>query len=657
MLQQIGRYEILRKIGQGGMGIVYEARHTRLDKVVALKVLPIEASGDKELIARFEREMRAAGQVKHPGFVQALDADEADGYLYLAMELVDGCDLARYCAQVLKGRPLPVGPACEIIRQASVAMHHANRNGLVHRDLKPSNLMVTRNGKTKILDLGLATFTSKNTDLVSKLTTTGKVVGTLDYMSPEQVSGDRVVDHRTDIYALGATLYYLLCGQVLYPNQSFPTVLQKLQAIVGGKPSQFAANTASWPSRLRETVARAIAKSPEQRFSDTSELAEQLEEFADAEALLTLLGSRPEADGFKTMVTMSNGMALTKADSHLDPVQHLYHRRYLFGGLFALGACGLLGAWSVRSLFEQPELSPFKNDIEAARWIISKGGDFISPHRKANDILSMNAENLSEAAKFQLWGMTWKGQDITPAEINKFRKCIYLSMLYMDVKALTSEHVTAITKIHAGDALVLHPRNPFRMEDRSLKELLANANKYWALGFRNVYGSRFDLSPLRDKLSLICLMIAGDSNADRSVLPRLDQHCIDSIGEFPNLISLDLRYSIIEASDFRGLFALSKLKRLYLSGTESNRILAEMPASMTLSRLDLDNCDLTEVYSKLLEMKSLKHLSLVNCQLRKAQLENLVQALPECYLVTDFGNIRQPTLKADFGESWFYPKG
>ncbi len=149
MPQQIGRYEILRKIGQGGMGIVYEARHTRLDKVVALKVLPIEAHGDKELIVRFEREMRAAGQVKHPGFVQALDADEADGYLYLAMELVDGYDLARYCALVLEGRPLPIGPACEIIRQASAAMHHANQNGLVHRDLKPSNLMVTRKGQTQ----------------------------------------------------------------------------------------------------------------------------------------------------------------------------------------------------------------------------------------------------------------------------------------------------------------------------------------------------------------------------------------------------------------------------------------------------------------------------------------------------------------------------
>ncbi len=456
---------------------------------------------------------------------------------------------------------------------------------------------------------------------------------------------------------LGQTLYYLLCGQVLYPSQSFPTVLQKLQAIVGGKPIQFAANTASWPARLRDTVARTIATAPEQRFSDTAELAEQLEEFADLEALLTLLESRQDADDFKTIVATRNGMALTKADSHKDPLQHLYKRRRLVGGLFALGACGMLGAWSVRSWFEQPELSPFTNDIEAARWIVSKGGDFIAPNRKATDILSMNAENQRDAAKFQLWGMTLKGQDITPAEINKFRKCIALSMLYMDVNALTSEHVTAITKIHAGDALVLHPRNPFRLEDSSLEELLANANKYWALGFHNIYGNRFDLSPLRDKLSLICLMIAGDSNADRSVLPRLDQSCIDSIGQFPNLISLDLRYSIIEASDFRGVFALSKLQRLYLSGVESKQILAELPASMPLSRLDLDNCDLTEVYDKLLEMKSLKHLSLLKCQLRKAQLENLVQALPECYLVTDFGNIRQPTLKADFGESWFYPNG
>lgn len=152
-------------------------------------------------------------------------------------------------------------------------------------------------------------------------------------------------------------------------------------------------------------------------------------------------------------------------------------------------------------------------------------------------------------------------------------------------------------------------------------------------------------------------MFACNSNADRSIRPRLDHRCIDSIGEFPNLISLDLRNSILEANDFGKLFSLSKLKKLYLNGTVSTQILEEMPTSIPRTRLDLDDCDLSKIYSKLLEMKSLKHLSLLNCQLRKVQLDNLVQALPNCFLVTDFGNIHQPTLKADFAESWFYPEG
>ncbi|MBI2479966.1 MAG: serine/threonine protein kinase [Planctomycetia bacterium] len=208
--QELGalrEYQLLERLGRGGMGTVYKALHTRLKRVVAVKVLPADRLNDPAAVARFQREMEAVGKLDHPNIVRATDAGEVDGIHFLVMEYVLGLDVSDL---VRRAGPLPIAEACEIARQAAVGLQNAHEHGLVHRDIKPSNLMLTADGQIKILDLGLARLHDSQQ---GDLTSASQMMGTIDYMAPEQTSASRDVDIRADIFSLGATLYKLLCGQ------------------------------------------------------------------------------------------------------------------------------------------------------------------------------------------------------------------------------------------------------------------------------------------------------------------------------------------------------------------------------------------------------------------------------------------------------------
>lgn len=291
----IGRYVILRKIGQGGMGAVYEAEHSKLQKRVALKVLPQEFAKDPAAVARFEREMLAVGRVTHPGIVQAHDADEADGIRYLAMEMVDGYDVSEVVAiyESKTGKRLPLSVACEIVRQASVAIQAAHDAGLVHRDLKPSNLMLSFDGNIKVLDLGLAMLDTKHSDS-DGLTATGQVMGTVDYMAPEQAAETRSVDARADVYSLGATLYRLIAGQAPYSNDRFSSVIQKLTALASADPTPLKELRPKCPDKLVNLVESAMAKKLDQRIGTAAELAAALQSASDSAKLAQLAAKLPK---------------------------------------------------------------------------------------------------------------------------------------------------------------------------------------------------------------------------------------------------------------------------------------------------------------------------------------------------------------------------
>ena len=271
----IREYRLLEQIGAGGMGAVYRAEHTRLKRIVALKLLPPSRVQDSRAIARFEREMEAIGRLDHPSVVRATDAGEHGGSHYLVMEYVEGIDLASLAQQ--QG-PLPVADACELTRQAALGLQYIHEYGLVHRDVKPSNLMLTRAGQVKILDLGLALLRGGDAD--SHLTDSGQALGTADYMAPEQAVDSRQVDIRADIYSLGCTLYRLLAGRPPFTAPEYPGVVERILAHVNQPIPPLRSFRPGLPAELEAVLDRMLAKKPAGRYAVPREVAQSLEPLA-----------------------------------------------------------------------------------------------------------------------------------------------------------------------------------------------------------------------------------------------------------------------------------------------------------------------------------------------------------------------------------------
>jgi WD40 repeat protein len=269
-------YEILGELGRGGMGVVYKARHLHLNRLVALKFINPNRFPNPDAVRRFHREAQAAARLSHPNVVTVYDAGQHEATHYLSLEYVEGASLAKL---VLELGPLPPAVACEYIRQAAEGLHHAFQRRMVHRDLKPQNLMRTPDGRIKILDFGLARWVS-DTETDESLTDSGVVMGTPDYMAPEQVRDAHRADIRADIYSLGCTLYHLLTGR---PPFHAAAGTGKLAAHLEQvpQPLDLAGPT---PAGLAQVVGRMIAKSPGQRYQTPAEVARTLAPFVTAAA-------------------------------------------------------------------------------------------------------------------------------------------------------------------------------------------------------------------------------------------------------------------------------------------------------------------------------------------------------------------------------------
>jgi serine/threonine protein kinase len=271
----LGEYQLLEKLGEGGMGTVYKARHTKLKRVVALKVMSKRRLGDDRAIIRFEREMEAVGQLDHPNIVRALDAREVDKVHFLVMELVEGMDLSELVARL---GPLPIPDACELVRQAGCGLQYAHEHGMIHRDIKPSNLMLTESpasshaqrgdqgGHVKILDLGLARLHGPQSEAAGEITDSGQMMGTLNYMAPEQGTDSHQVDERADIYSLGATLYKLLTGHSPFSGKEYNTPVKKMMALATEPIPAIRERHAGVPDELTAVLDRMLARNPDDRF-------------------------------------------------------------------------------------------------------------------------------------------------------------------------------------------------------------------------------------------------------------------------------------------------------------------------------------------------------------------------------------------------------
>jgi len=265
-----GEYIVLDRLGRGGMGEVLKAEHRRMGRTVALKVISSDAMKDADAVRRFQREVQAAARLIHSNIVTAFDASEHEGVHFLVMEYVEGRDLA---AIVHDLGGLPVATAVDYIAQAARGLAYAHSKGVVHRDIKPGNLLVDRDGTLKILDMGLARI-----DLAGakgdELTSTGQVMGTVDYMAPEQAEDTRSADARADIYSLGCTLYRLLSGQTLYGGES---VVKKILDHRGAPIPPLASVCPSAPAALDAAFRKMVAKRPQDRQQTMTDVVLELE--------------------------------------------------------------------------------------------------------------------------------------------------------------------------------------------------------------------------------------------------------------------------------------------------------------------------------------------------------------------------------------------
>lgn len=311
---QLGPYLIQDELGRGGMGTVYKALHTRLKRVVAIKVLHPQRVPDPKAEARFRREMEAIGVLDHPHIVRAIDADERDGAHYLVMDYIDGLDLERLVQQ---HGPLRVADACELVCQTADGLQCAYEHGLVHRDLKPSNLILANGSgsggssvsiskgeiiakpmvaSVKILDFGLARWNSEDRD-ASELTSPDQLMGTLDYMSPEQATDTHNVDIRADIYSLGATLFKLLTGRSPLDNRGAGSRLKKLLALTSSAAPSVAEFNPHLPPQLIGILDSMLNRDPGKRPATPYDVAKSLLPFTVGADLVSLLQSVRNQDG------------------------------------------------------------------------------------------------------------------------------------------------------------------------------------------------------------------------------------------------------------------------------------------------------------------------------------------------------------------------
>ena len=397
-----GKYRLLDMIGQGGMGKVYLCEHKRMQRLVAIKVLPVRLANDEAARERFDREARAIASLNHINIVQAYDIDSNDGMHYIVMEFVDGVSLQALVA--LRG-PLPVSRAVNYLGQAAEGLQHGHEMGLVHRDIKPANLLLGRDGTIKVLDYGLARFFDNRGDDFTRRHEGNSIIGTADYLAPEQAIDCSDVDVRADLYALGCTSYYLLTGQPPF-GRDIPTHT-KLLMHQSKDPTPMRELRPDLDPALCEVIRKMIIKDPKQRYQQPKEVVEALQPWlnqpvappADDEipmrdaltASRAMTGNSTAKIGTSSSVaTKTRGKSVTiMVDKSKEPMPGMIRRQlppWIWAGLGGIAACLVFLLW------------PTGKDNKSAVSSASNGAGQVAAGKSDEIVMQISKGNAYEAS-------------------------------------------------------------------------------------------------------------------------------------------------------------------------------------------------------------------------------------------------------------------
>tara|TARA_R110002111_G_scaffold227346_2_gene288952 strand:+ start:87416 stop:89566 length:2151 start_codon:yes stop_codon:yes gene_type:complete len=448
-IRTIGQYQLIKKIGQGGMGIVYLAIHSRLKKKVVLKLLLNKDWDNANQIQRFYREMQLVGQLDHPNIVRATDAGEADDTCFLVMEYLAGHDLK----SLLKSEgKVSVTAACSIIRQAANGLQSIHNSQLIHRDIKPSNLFLTADGQVKILDLGLAGLSHSEASF-SDLTDSNCIMGSAYYMAPEQAQSVKTIDQRSDIYSLGCTFYQLLTGQVPIRKD---TPVETIIAHREEPAPRLSAQLPDIPEELEELFQSMIQKDAEDRIQTMAEVVQKLDEFLAHQSNLPVNDTSDtyldESQELKQLCLNADLTPAVEALNHYSSTQYQpssrffnkYKIRLLTSGIILLGV-GLLSLFLVSDLIPESlrpdsiitkeplkinEPSPAQAQLErkAAIWALNHGCVLIihGAKKEINQIESLPAHD------FYLKSISFKPQTINSEAMLPFQGLSKLENLFLN---------------------------------------------------------------------------------------------------------------------------------------------------------------------------------------------------------------------------------
>jgi serine/threonine protein kinase len=344
----LGPFQVLAPIGKGGMGTVYLARDGRDGRLLALKILPpSRARANERLLARFHREMELSQRVRHPHLAWTYEVGQWQEVFYIAMEYIPGKSLSRV---VFEKGPLPLTRAARLMAEVASALDHAHGRGLIHRDLKPGNILVTPNDRAKVLDLGLALMRGEKGRDQTVVGGRGYIVGTMDYIAPEQTTDAAGVDPRSDVYSLGCTLYFALTGQPPFPGG---TSQEKVLRQRNEEPTPLLALRPTLPPAFAALVQRMMAKDPAARFDSARAVEAALRAWTGPEAVLPL--DEPGDETYTRAVEVLQTAEPSPSDSFQDlavaqflPDAAEGPRKGLFGGRLVLWLT--LGVWALAVL-------------------------------------------------------------------------------------------------------------------------------------------------------------------------------------------------------------------------------------------------------------------------------------------------------------------